>query len=118
MDSILTSVKKMLGIAEEYEHFDADIIMHINSVFVILNQIGAGPEEGFSIADKHAIWDDFLGGSPKLEMVKTYMFKKVQLMFDPPNSSALADSMNRVINELEWRISVAVDPVITEESET
>ena len=111
MESILTSIKKLLGIAEEYEHFDNDIIMHINSVFMILTQLGVGPSKGFVITDSSASWDDFLPeGGEKLQAVKTYIYMKVRLMFDPPTSSAVMESMNRMINELEWRLNVAVDP--------
>lgn len=111
MESILTSIKKLLGIAEEYDHFDKDIIMHINSVFMILTQLGVGPSEGFSIMDSYAVWNDFLTDeSTQLEAVKTYMYMKVKLMFDPPLSSAVMESMNRMVNELEWRLNVAVDP--------
>ena len=111
MESILTSIKKLLGIAEEYEHFDNDIIMHINSVFMILTQLGVGPSKGFMITDSSASWDDFLPkDSEKLQAVKTYMYMKVRLMFDPPTSSAVMESMNRTISELEWRLNVAVDP--------
>lgn len=104
-ESILNSIKKLLGIAEEYEHFDADIIMHINSVFMILNQIGVGPDEGFSIKDKYAKWNDYIEDSSKIEGVKSYMHLKVRLMFDPPTSSIVAESMNKMISELEWRLS-------------
>ena len=110
MDSILTSVKKMLGIIEEDEHFDTDIIMHINSVFAILNQIGAGPPEGFTIKDKTDTWSSYISNDKILETVKSYMYLKVRLIFDPPASSVVADSMNKMINELEYRISVHVDP--------
>lgn len=107
MDSILTSTKKLLGIAEEYTQFDVDIIKHINTVFMILTQMGVGPPEGFSITGADETWDDFLSGSTNLEGVKTYVYMKVQLMFDPPTSSAKLDSANRVINELEWRLNLA-----------
>lgn len=110
MESILSSIKKLLGIAEEYTHFDADIIMHINSVFSILTQLGVGPPNGFSITDKVAVWADFIQEEPKLEMIKSYMHLKVKLMFDPPISSAVMEAMNHMISELEWRINVAVDP--------
>ena len=110
MDSILTSVKKMLGISEEYEHFDPDIIMHINSVFMVLTQLGVGPAEGFKIEDKAAVWSDFILDTTMLEAVKSYMYLKVRLLFDPPLSSAVLDSMNRLISELEWRLNAAVDP--------
>lgn len=109
MDSILTSVKKMLGITEEYEYFDADIIMHINSVFAILTQLGAGSKEGFAIKDKEAVWSDFTEDNAKLDFIRTYMHLKVKLMFDPPLSSAVIESTNRLISELEWRINVEAD---------
>ena len=109
MESILTSIKKLLGIAEDYEHFDQDIIMHINSVFMILTQLGVGPDEGFSIEDDTAVWTDFIQDIKKLESVKTYIYLKVKLAFDPPLSSAVIESMNRLINELEWRLNVAAE---------
>lgn len=111
MESILTSIKKLLGIAEEYEHFDADLIMHINSAFSILTQLGVGPSEGFSIEDEVAVWTDFIPEKSKIEFVKSYIHLKVKLLFDPPLSSAVIESMNRLISELEWRILVAVDPI-------
>lgn len=109
MESILTSIKKLLGITEEYDQFDPDIIMHINSVFMILTQLGVGPAEGFSIEDDTAVWTDFIQDVKKLESVKTYIYLKVKLAFDPPFSSAVIESMNRLINELEWRLNVAAE---------
>ena len=106
MDSILTSIKKHLGITEDYEHFDADIINHINSVFTILMQIGVGPKNGFKITDKSQVWSDFMPDDERLEFVKTYIEKRVKLMFDPPQSSAVIDVINRQIEELEWRLYV------------
>ena len=109
MESILTSIKKLLGIAEECDSFDADRIMHINSVFFVLNQLGVGPSEGFSIKDKTAVWEDFTSGA-STELVKSYVYLKVKLIFDPPAGSALIESINRQISEFEWRLNVAVDP--------
>ena len=109
MDSILTSIKKLLGIAEEYEHFDADLIMHINSVLLVLTQLGVGPVKGFSIYDKSDAWDDFLEGRTSLEMVKSYVYLKVKLLFDPPLSSAVIESTNRMIAEYEWRLRLAAE---------
>lgn len=109
MESILTSIKKLLGISEDYEQFDSDIIFHINTVFSILTQLGVGPSEGFSISDKYAVWDDFCSADPRLSSIKTYMYMKVKLMFDPPLSSSVIESMNRMIAEFEWRLNVAVD---------
>ena len=114
MDSILTSIKKLLGITEEYENFDQDIIMHINSAFMILNQLGVGPKSGFSINNKSSTWDEFIPESSNLEAVKTYVHLKVKLMFDPPLSSTVIEAIKSQINELEWRLNVSVDPPIDE----
>lgn len=113
MDSILTSIKKLLGIDESYTHFDADIILHINSVFSILTQLGVGPKEGFFIEDDSTEWTEFLPDSPKLNFVKSYVQLKVRLLFDPPDKGSLMDALTRTISELEWRIQVAADPVKT-----
>lgn len=113
MESILTSVKKLLGITEEYEHFDSDIIMHINSVFMILTQLGVGPSEGFFITDKYATWDEFIPTGKSMESVKSYMYMKVKLLFDPPQSSAVMESMKNMISEFEWRLYIEVDTPMT-----
>lgn len=110
MDSILTSVKKILGITEDYEHFDADIIMHINSVFLILQQMGVGPEIPFTITDKSAVWTDFTSDVDKIAMVKTYMGLKVRMIFDPPTQGSVAEAYKAQIAECEWRLNVACDP--------
>lgn len=109
MESILTSIKKMLGVTEEYEQFDADIVMHINSVLLNLTQIGVGPEKGFYINDKSTVWSDFIGDDPRLQAVKSYMYLKVKLLFDPPLSSAVIESTNRMIAEYEWRLRLAAE---------
>lgn len=109
MDSILTSIKKLLGIAKEYDHFDQDIVMHINSAFSVLTQLGVGPDEGFYIKDASKTWSEFLYDDPRLEFVKIYIYLKVKLAFDPPLSSAVIEAINRQISELEWRINVTVD---------
>lgn len=110
MESILTSIKKLLGIPEAYEQFDVDVIMHINSALFVLTQLGVGPSGGFSITDKTSKWTDFVSDLTKIESIKTYVYLKVRLVFDPPSSSAVIDAINRQISELEWRINVAVDP--------
>lgn len=110
MESILTSIKKLIGISEEYTHFDADIIMHINSVFMTLNQLGVGPPEGFRIEDKYAIWEDFSIDVNIQNSVKSYMYLKVRLIFDSANlSSAVIESINNQIKEFEWRLNVAAE---------
>lgn len=109
MDSILTSIKKLLGITADYTHFDTDIIIHINSVFSILTQLGVGPAAGFSISDDTAVWSDYLQDNAVIEMVKTYVYLKVKLIFDPPANSFVVTSMEKTISELEWRLNVAAD---------
>ena len=108
-DSILTSIKKRLGIVEEYTEFDPDIIMDINSVFSILHQLGIGPEEGFEIADDTATWTDYFGSNIIINDVKTYVYLKVRKMFDPALNSAVSQSIDSLISELEWRLNVACD---------
>ena len=113
MDSILTSIKKMLGIDEEYGRFDTDIIININSVFGILNQLGVGPDDGFSIQDSTSTWDDFIPNltqnATKFDMIKSYIYLKVKLLFDPPNVGAVMESTNKLATELEWRLKVQAD---------
>jgi len=109
MESILISIKKLLGISEEYKQFDEDIIMHINTVFLNLTQLGVGPETGFLIEGDSDYWEDFIDDDKQLQAVKSYIYLKVKLLFDPPLSSAVIESMNRMISELEWRLNVAVD---------
>lgn len=110
-ESILTSIKKLLGIVESYEHFDQDIIIHINSAFMILRQLGVGPVKAFTIQDDGATWRDFLGDNYDLESVKTLVYLRVRLIFDPPSSSFAIESINKIIKELEWRLNVECDPV-------
>ena len=109
MDSILVSIKKLLGIAADYTHFDPDIIMHINSAFSVLTQLGVGPPEGFRIDDDVKTWNDFINDTIRLDAVKSYVYLKVSLMFDPPTSSAVLSAKERQISELEWRLNVAAE---------
>lgn len=109
IESILTSIKKLLGITEEYTDFDPDIIMHINSVFMVLSQLGVGPAEGFRIEDDSAVWSDYITEDDNLDAVKSYMHLKVKMLFDPPLNSAVMEAMKQQINELEWRLNVNTD---------
>jgi hypothetical protein len=111
MESILDSIKKLLGVSEEYTQFDNDIIMHINTVFMNLTQLGVGPAAGFFIEDSSAVWTDFvdLENEIQLNAVKTYVYLKVKLLFDPPLSSSVVQSINNMISELEWRLNAVVD---------
>lgn len=113
MESILTSIKKLLGIQEDYTHFDADIIMHINSVFMDLTQIGVGPSEGFVIEDDTSTWTDFVGETIKFDAIKTYTYLRVKLIFDPPASAKAVESMQRDADKIEWRLNVAAETPIT-----
>lgn len=110
-ESILTSIKKLLGIEKDYTHFDADIIIHINSVLSVLSQIGVGPSGGYSITGADETWDQFIQtDANSFAMVKSYVYLKVRLLFDPPLSSAAVDSINKQIAEYEWRLFVVADP--------
>lgn len=105
-NSILNTIKEMMGIEIEETAFDNDIIVHINTVFFILNQLGVGPTEPFIIRDEYATWDNFISDSTNLESIKTYMYLKVKLLFDPPLNSSVIESMKNTIDELEWRLNV------------
>jgi len=105
MESILDSVKKQLGIEKDYRHFDAQIITHINSVFMTLNQLGVGPDTPFYIEDELSTWHEFLNGRMDLNAVQTYIGLCVRLLFDPPTTSFVLDAMQRSINEFEWRLT-------------
>jgi hypothetical protein len=116
--SVLTNVKKLVGLAEADTSFDLDIVTHINSIFSVLTQLGIGPADGFMIEDATPTWEDFLGGDSKtLNAVKTYMYLRVRLLFDPPSTSFVIESLNKQIEELEVRMSIVregdswVDPM-------
>lgn len=110
MESILTSTKKLLGIAKDYTHFDTDIIIHINSAFAILTQLGVGPSEGYSIESERPIWSDFISSDDKrFQMVKTYVYMKVKLVFDPPTNSSHLQALKDAVDEYEWRLNVAAE---------
>ena len=124
-DRILESVKKVLGIAPEYLTFDQDIVMHINSAFSVLHQLGVGPDEPFMIEDETATWTEFLGTERGVNSVKSYVYLRVRLLFDPPATSFALGAMEKQIEELGWRISTYmegvrhpyVEPVVETEEE-
>ena len=110
MESILNSTKKKLGIGEDYTHFDdGELIDHINTTFMVLTQLGVGPSEGFIIEDDTAIWDDFISEPLKLRAVRTYVFQKAKLIFDPPTSSAHMQALKESIAEFEWRLNAEAE---------
>lgn len=104
-DSILNDTKKMLGVAEEDTAFDIDIIIHINSVFSVLQQLGVGPVDGFMIEDEEDEWLDYMDADNSYNLIRSYIFLKVRSLFDPPTTSFMLDAMKKQIEEYEWRIS-------------
>jgi len=108
MNSILDSVKALLGIVDD-NSFDAELILHINSVFSILTQLGIGPPEGFYITNSSDTWNKFLGNAIDLELVKSYVYLRVRLLFDPPQNSFLVESIKKQCEEFEWRANVIVE---------
>lgn len=107
-ESILTSIKKLLGPGAD-KYFDTDIIMHINTALSVLTQLGVGPPEGFSIEDEFTEWGEFLNDNKKLAMVKTYVYLKVKLVFDPPTVSSVLEAYRNTITEYESRISMVAE---------
>lgn len=119
-ESILNSVKLSLGVPVEYEHFDQQITLHLNTVMAILPQLGVGPKEGFYVQGDLSTWGDLIGDTElvnKLLYVKSYVCLRVRLLFDPPASSGAIDAMERQMRELEWRITVTKDPIVGEEDD-
>lgn len=121
VDSILDDTKQVCGIEPDYTHYDLDIMMHINSVFATLNQLGVGPDDGFEITGNTEVWDDFIAGNKKFNSVRTYVVMKVRSIFDPPTTSFAIGAMEKQLQELEWRLNVVreetewVDPTVPAE---
>lgn len=114
-ESILISIKKLLGIDKECTDFDLDILIHINTVFMVLNQLGVGPSEGFSIEDDSTTWSEYISDDMNFNSVKTFIHLKVKLLFDPPLNSSIIESINQSIKELEWRLNVQAEQNENEE---
>lgn len=112
MESILKSVRLLVGSDEDFEAFDKELVIYTNTALNVLAQLGVGPSGGFFITDTEALWTDFLPfNDPRFELVKAYVLQKVRILFDPPTSSAVLESMNRTLAELEWRIMIVVETV-------
>jgi hypothetical protein len=117
-ESILKSIKKILGLNDDYTVFDLDLIIHINSVFSILTQLGVGPEEGFSIEDDSAEWSDFIDDDiNQYNLIRSYTFLKVRLMFDPPGTSYQITAAEKQTDEYEWRISAVREKILYDAEE-
>lgn len=115
MDSILVSIKKFIGIPDDYNIFDPDLILLINSEFSTLHQIGVGTSSAFKIEDESSVWSDFSGDKDYIESVKELIGIRVKLIFDPPTSSFLVEALKSKADELIWRLNVADDPVVHKE---
>lgn len=113
MESILETIKRMLGIESDYIVFDTDIMVGINAAFMALQQVGVGPEGGFTITGADEVWEDFLDSGTELEAAKQFVYLKTRLVFDPPTSSSVADAMNRTAEELIWRMNVQAEGSIS-----
>ena len=110
-DSILMTIRKLVCGDPYADHFDTDLLVHINACFSILNQLGVGPENGFVVTDETQSWSSYIVDNYILNMVKTYVTLKVKKIFDPPLTSSVLEAMDKEISQLEWRLNVAVDPV-------
>ena len=110
MSSILQDIKSLLTV-EDYDGFDTDLVIHINTALAILKQLGVGPEKGFRITDEKAVWSDYLPEGEELDMAKDYIYLKCRLIFDPPTSGILMQSLKETISELEQRLFVVADPI-------
>ena len=104
-NSILNDVKKILGIAADYDAFDTDVMVHINTAFSTLHQLGLGPEDGFMIEDDTSVWGDFLSNDKRLNNIKTYIYLRVRVLFDPPTNGFTLTALREQIQEFEWRLS-------------
>lgn len=109
-DSILMTIRKLVCGDPYADHFDTDLLVHINACFSILNQLGVGPENGFVVTDETQSWSSYSDNDRILNIVKTYVTLKVKKIFDPPLTSSVLEAMDKEIKELEWRLNVAVDP--------
>lgn len=108
-NSILETIKKLIGIDKDYDVYDIDLIVSINSSFMILNQLGIGPETPFSITDSSSTWKDFFGDEEIFALAKSYIYLRSKLLFDPPSSGVLHEAVERQISEFEWRMHVQAD---------
>ena len=115
-ESILSTIKKLIGFEDDYTQFDMDLIIHINTAFASLAQIGSNLKEGFSITDKNNLWSEYTTNTAILEPVKMYVYLKTKMVFDPPASSMVIETMKQTINELEFRIQISADSSGKEET--
>lgn len=109
-DNILQSIKKLLGLSEEYYVFDPDIVIYINTAFLELVQMGIGPEEGFAISiDGENKWSEFEPNVFKQDAIKSFVYIKVRMLFDPPQNSQVVEALNKSLNEIQWRLESPIN---------
>ena len=110
-ESILKTIKQLIGCPDDFEQFDLDLIVHINSAFATLTQLGVGPKEGYRITGADNEWSEFEDDAQKLSLIKDYVYIKTRLLFDPPTSGSLMDSLKEQLKEMEWRLYMLYDPI-------
>ena len=110
-ESILKTIKQLIGCPDDFEQFDLDLIVHINLAFAILTQLGVGPKEGYRITGQDNVWSEFEDDAQKLSLIKDYVYIKTRLLFDPPTSGSLMDSLKEQLKEMEWRLYMLYDPI-------
>lgn len=110
-ESILKTIKQLIGCPDDFEQFDLDLIVHINSSFATLTHLGVGPKEGYRITGADNAWSEFEDNAQKLSLIKDYVYIKTRLLFDPPTSGSLMDSLKEQLNEMEWRLYMIYDPI-------
>ena len=110
-ESILKTIKQLIGCPDDFEQFDMDLTIHINSAFATLTQLGVGPKEGYRITGVDNVWNEFEDDPQKLSLIKDYVYIKTRLLFDPPTSGSLTDSLKEQLNEMEWRLYILYYPI-------
>ena len=110
-ESILKTIKQLIGCPDDFEQFDLDLIVHINSAFAALTHLGVGPKEGYRITGADNAWSEFEDDAQKLSLIKDYVYIKTRLLFDPPTSGSLMDSLEEQLKEMEWRLYMLYDPI-------
>lgn len=114
-ESILKTIKQLIGCPDDFEQFDLDLIVHINSSFATLTHLGVGPKEGYRITGADNVWSEFEDDAKKLSLIKDYVYIKTRLLFDPPISGSLMDSLKEQLKEMEWRLYMLYDPILEDD---
>ena len=110
-ESILKTIKQLIGCPDDFEQFDLDLMIHINSAFATLTQLGVGPKEGYRITGVDNVWNEFEDDAQKLSLIKDYVYIKTRLLFDPPTTGSLMDSLKEELKEMKWRLYILYYPI-------